>query len=142
MNKFALWMTTVLLAVSAQAPASHAGDSINLTGPDPDMRTRAPRAIPPRDPPGQGNPEPVTPEGMDSAIDRRIRSLFEQAADPATQRVTVASAEKAGVGYFADHFREIDRDESGSLDFAEVKAFFDTRSPIARPTSTGIQMIR
>ncbi|MDA4634661.1 hypothetical protein NZA98_26800, partial [Escherichia coli] len=113
MNKFALWVTTVLLAVSAQAPASHAGDSINLTGPDPDMRTRALRAIPPHGQPAQERPEPITPEGVGSAVDRRIRSLFDRAADPDTQRVTVASGEKAGVGYFADHFREIDRDESG-----------------------------
>lgn len=142
MSKFALSMVTVLLAVSAQAPASHAGDSISLTRPDPDMRTRALRAIPPHDQPGQGNPEPVTPEGMDSAVDRRIRFLFDRAADPATQRVTVASAEKAGVGYFSDHFREIDRDETGSLDFTEVKAFFDAQSPMARPASTGIQIIK
>ncbi|MGN8023571.1 hypothetical protein ACTJJ7_22945 [Phyllobacterium sp. 22229] len=142
MNKCALWITAVLLAVSAQAPASHAGDSINLTRPDPDMRTRVLRAIPPHGQPGQERPEPITPEGVGSAVDRRIRSLFDRAADPATQRVTVASAEKAGVGYFADHFREIDRDESGSLDFAEVKAFFGAQSPIAQPESAGIQMIR
>ncbi|MFX3874784.1 hypothetical protein ACJBSV_11155, partial [Streptococcus suis] len=72
MNKFALSMVTVLLAVSGQAPASHAGDSISLTRPDPDMRTRALRAIPQHDQPGQGNPEPVTPESVDSAVDRRI----------------------------------------------------------------------
>lgn len=140
MNKFALLVVTVLLAVVAQAPTSDAGDSINLNRPDPDMLTRVLRAIPPHDLPGQG--EAVTPESVSSAVDRRIRFLFDRAADPATHRVTVASAEKAGVGYFADHFREIDRDETGSLDFAEVKAFFDAQSPIARPASTGIQIIR
>lgn len=142
MSKFALSMVTVLLAVSGQAPASHAGDSINLTRPDLDMQPRALRATPPHDPLGQGSPKPITPESVGSAVDRRIRFLFDQAADPATQRVTVASAEKAGVGYFSDHFREIDRDETGSLDFTEVKAFLDAQSPMARPASTGIQIIR
>ena len=72
MSKFALSMVTVLLAVSAQAPGSHAGDSISLTRPDPDMRARALRAIPPHDQPGQGSPEPITPEGVDSALPRSV----------------------------------------------------------------------
>lgn len=84
---------------------------------------------------------PITPERVLSAVDDHIRALFDRAADPSTQLVTVASADKAGVGYFIDNFPEIDKDQDGSLRFSEVKNFLEPQLPIERPVSKEIHII-
>ncbi|QND51622.1 hypothetical protein HB779_06710 [Phyllobacterium sp. 628] len=141
MSKFAVFTAMTLLTLG-QSPVSHAEDFIILTEPAPDVHARQPGPFSPQNWPKQENSVPITPESVAAAVDQRIRALFDRAADPDTHLVTIASAERAGVGYFVDHFKEIDRDHAGSLDFTKVKAFFDAQSPIARPASTGIQIIK
>jgi hypothetical protein len=83
----------------------------------------------------------VTPEVVLNAVDEHIHALFDRAADPSTHLVTIASADKAGLGFLVDHFAEIDGDRDGTLEFREVKGFLDAQSPIARPASKEIQLI-
>jgi hypothetical protein len=64
-----------------------------------------------------------------------------RAAEPSTHLVTVALADKAGLGFFVDHFAEIDGNHDGTLEFSEVKGFLNAQSPIARPASKEIQII-
>ncbi|ATU93024.1 S10 family serine carboxypeptidase-like protein [Phyllobacterium zundukense] len=84
---------------------------------------------------------PLTRESVSAAVDARIRALFDRAADPAIQLVTLSSAEKSGVGYFIGQFADMDRDSDGALSFKEVKGFFDAQSPIAKPESKAQQGI-
>jgi hypothetical protein len=90
---------------------------------------------------------PITPKAVRDAVNARIRSLFVRAADPLTGLVTVASAEKAGLGYFTGHFAEIDSNSDGNLTYDEVRVFLKRQSPIkgqtanTGPVDNGIRII-
>ncbi len=100
------------------------------------------RAYAPNGQPAPKRSLPASPQSILNSVDDRIRVLFDRAADPSTHFVTIASAKKAGVGFFADHFSDMDHDRNGSLRFSEVKSFLDGQSPIARPVAAeGIQII-
>ena len=84
---------------------------------------------------------PLAREGVRAAADNHVEKLFDHASDPERHLVTRRSAEKAGYGFLADHFAEIDRDRDGNLRLGEVRQFLDARSPVAKPTSGAIQII-
>lgn len=133
----------VILASSTafQGSALAADNSITLTKPQRFGAAIVGKIYSPSKIPIKRTAIPITPETVLSAVDGRIRALFDRAADPATQLVTVASADKAGVGYFIDNFPEIDKDQDGSLRFSEVKNFLEPQLPIERPVSKEIQII-
>ena len=127
--------------LAAGSPISTAGadDTIVLRQPPEHMIVRMPHR---RDGPAKKVPAPISPQSVQDAVDARIRSMFDRAVDPSTGRVTMASAGKAGVGYFIGQFHEMDRDDDGSLTFGEVKGFLDAQSPIAKPAAEGsVQVI-
>jgi hypothetical protein len=130
-----------LLAGVVHVPPSYANDSIALTRPDRGVQMRLLRAYTLREQPLKKQSVPITPGSVLKTVDDRIRVLFDRAADPSTHLVTVTSADKAGLGFFIDHFAEIDSDRDGTLEFGEVKGFLDARSPIARPASKEIKTI-
>ncbi|MBZ9602466.1 hypothetical protein [Phyllobacterium chamaecytisi] len=132
----------VLLAMQCQVASSNAAETMARFKPDRQIQGRLLRStVPPSKRSNQGE-VPLTRETVSAAVDARIKVLFDRAADPATQLVTFASAEKAGVGYFTGHFADIDRDRDGSLTFGEVKGFLDAQSPIAKPSAEGsVQII-
>jgi len=136
MNMHRYLSCVVLLAAVMQVVPSYANDSITLTRPDRGAQMRLLRAYSPREQPSKRQSVPVTPQSVLNTVDDRIRVLFDRAADPSTRLVTVASANKAGLGFFVDNFAEMDDDRNGSLRFTEVKAFLDGRSPIAKPVVT------
>lgn len=133
-----LVLTGCLAAVSPVSPAG-ATDTIILRQPPERMIVRLPHR---REGSVKEAPAPISPRSVQNAVDARIRSMFDRAVDPSTGRVTVASADKAGVGYLVGQFHEMDRDDDGSLTFGEVKGFLDAQSPIAKPSAEGsVQII-
>ncbi|WP_027230586.1 hypothetical protein [Phyllobacterium sp. UNC302MFCol5.2] len=102
---------------------------------------RMQRGFAPRQAPSRMAAVPLTRASVATEVDQRTASLFDRAADPATHLVTQESASKSGLGFFVDHFAEIDRDRDGSLKFSEVKGFLDARSPVAKPASGSVQII-
>jgi hypothetical protein len=142
MNKQHFVIVAALLAVVLQVPMSHANDSIVLTRPERGRLSSLQRAYAPPQTQVRKAPVPITPQTVLKRVDDRIRALFDRAADPSTHLVTIASADKAGVGYFIGQFHEMDRDDDGSLTFSEVKGYLDAQSPIAKPAAEGsVQII-
>ncbi len=145
MNKLKFVLTAVLAIVS-QAPLAHADDSNRPTRHEWGSHAAFLRqAYIPRNVPEKKASAPVTPESVRKAVDARIQTLFDRAADPATHLVTPASAQAAGAGFLADRFAEMDGNGDGSLSFSEVKGVLDAQSPIAQPrqpASTEIQFIK
>lgn len=137
-KRLVLVLTGCLAAGLPVFPAG-ANDTIVLRQPPERMTVRLPHR---REGPAKEAPAPISPQSVQDAIDARIRSLFQRAADPSTHLVTAASADKAGVGYFAGQFDEMDRDDDGSLTFGEVKRFLNAQSPVAKPVAEGsVQII-
>ncbi|MHC1547033.1 hypothetical protein [Phyllobacterium sp. K27] len=141
MNHVTLFATVFLSSIVLQVTGSAADNSVPLWQPQRYGSAISGKIHDPTKAPVKRTAVPITPETVLDAVDDRIRALFNRAADPSTGLVTIASASKAGVGYFIDNFAKIDRDEDGSLRFSEVKGFLDPQSPIERPISTEIQII-
>jgi hypothetical protein len=132
MSRYFSMMAAASLAAALQVLPSHAADFTTSTNQGRQLQGRLLRAYTP--PPARSFSKdvvPITPDAVQDAVDARVRSLFDRAADPATKRVTTTSAEKAGLGYFTDHFEEMDSDRDGSLKLDEVTHFFDRQSPVA-----------
>ncbi|MBB3235513.1 EF-hand domain-containing protein [Phyllobacterium endophyticum] len=139
MSKLLFLVLTGCLAAILPVSTADASDTIVLRQPPQRMIVRLPHR---REESVKETPAPISPRSVRGALDERIRSMFNRAIDPSTGRVTVASADKAGVGYLVGQFDEIDRNKDGSLTFSEVKGFLDAQSPIAKPASEGsVQMI-
>ncbi|MEP7453095.1 hypothetical protein [Phyllobacterium sp. SB3] len=141
MSSLKLFTIVVLTSIALQVDTSVADNSATLAKPPRFGATIPGKVYSPTKIPTKRTAVPITPETVLSAVDDRIRALFDRAADPATRLVTVASADKAGVGYFIDNFPEIDKDQDGSLRFSEVKNFLEPQLPIERPVSKEIQII-
>ncbi|EJN05147.1 hypothetical protein [Phyllobacterium sp. YR531] len=134
----------IVLLVSStafQGGALAADNSVTLTKPQRFGAAISGKILSPSKIPAKRTAVPITPETVLNAVDDRIRALFDRAADPVTHLVTVASADRAGVGYFIDNFSQIDKDQDGSLRFSEVKGFLEPQLPIERPVSQEIQII-
>ncbi|RCW87263.1 hypothetical protein [Phyllobacterium bourgognense] len=123
-------MVLLVLATATGVPAS-AKDSV-LRRPSEHLLLRRPLPDPTL---ASKTKSPITPEAVRDAVDARIRSLFVRAADPSTGRVTVTSAENAGLGYFTGHFAAMDSNRDSSLTYDEVKDFLDAQSPIEKPAT-------
>jgi hypothetical protein len=132
----------VLLATQWHAGSSGAAETMVRLKPDRQIQGQMLRSRPPTSDGSKQKAKLLSRETVNAAVDARIRSMFDRAVDPSTGRVTNASAEKAGVGYFTGQFEEIDHDNDGSITFSEVTGFLDAQSPIARPASVGsVQII-
>jgi hypothetical protein len=132
----------VLLATQWHLGSSEAAETTARLKPDRQIQGQVLRSTLPRSNGSAKKAKLLSRGAVQAAVDARIRSMFDRAVDPSMGRVTTASAEKAGVGYFTGQFDEIDRNKDGSLTFSEVKGFLDAQSPIAKPASEGsVQMI-
>jgi hypothetical protein len=82
--------------------------------------------IPPRDP----GAKPLNADTIRQDLKQRLQSQFDAAADPSSHLLSSARAKAADWGFVADHFAEIDRDNSGLISYGEIANYMDARSPL------------
>ncbi len=132
----------VVFAMQWQVTSLNAADTMVRYKPGRQIQGRVLRTTVPTPQRSKQGAVPLSRETVTAAVDARIKALFDRAADPATQLVSIGSAEKAGAGYFTGHFDEIDDNRDGSLTFSEVKDYLDAQSPVTKPAAEGsVQII-
>lgn len=129
-------MTALLLLGQWHAVPAIAAESMARFKSERQLQGLSLRALVPPSTRSKQGAVPLTREKVGTAVDARIRAMYDRAIDPATRRVTVASAERAGVGYFVGRFDAMDDDRDGTLTFGEFEAYLDAQSPIGRPAGT------
>lgn len=86
-------------------------------------------------------PPKLDPEGLQAQVDGHLKEMFDKAADPSSQLVTMAAAKAAGWGFVSDHFAEIDANRDGFITYGEYKRFLDARSPVKRQAKGEVQVV-
>lgn len=81
---------------------------------------------PPPDEPGTSRPE-LRGQALRNQAIGNLKKRFDAAADPSTHLLSLADAKAAGFGYVADHFKEIDRNGSGYISFADLVLYLKSR---------------
>ncbi|MGV7211139.1 EF-hand domain-containing protein [Oxalobacteraceae bacterium A2-2] len=121
----------LLLAALAAAPALQAQTIQPPARPHP--ADPAPGAAPldPYLPPEKRTPARERPaEGAalrQQAMDK-LRQRFEEADLDASGSLSKAEAQKAGLGFVAQHFEQIDTRHSGKVSFADLQAYLQQRA--------------
>lgn len=86
-------------------------------------------------------PPKLDQEGLQAQVDGHLKEMFDKAADPSSQLVTMAAAKAAGWGFVSDHFAEIDANRDGFITYGEYKRFLDARSPVKRQAKGEVQVV-
>jgi hypothetical protein len=71
---------------------------------------------------------PATNESIREELDERLVADFSAAAG-SSPYLTAQQAKKAGWGFIADHFAEIDKSHAGYVTVNDIQAFMDARAP-------------
>ncbi|UXU88368.1 EF-hand domain-containing protein [Burkholderia sp. S-53] len=70
----------------------------------------------------------TTGAALHAQVVRKLARQFEAADTQSTGSITEAQARSAGLGYVANHFRQIDSGGSGRVSFADVQRYMQARS--------------
>ncbi|MBJ9616893.1 EF-hand domain-containing protein [Burkholderia multivorans] len=112
----------VALSAAAFAQASDAA---------PPARARQAQLGDPYVPPAARRPTAgtqTTGAALHAQVVRKLARQFSAADTQNTGSITEAQARAAGLGYVANHFRQIDASGSGRVSFSDVQRYMQTRS--------------
>ncbi|MDN7475947.1 EF-hand domain-containing protein [Burkholderia multivorans] len=70
----------------------------------------------------------TTGAALHAQVVRKLARQFSAADTQNTGSITEAQARAAGLGYVANHFRQIDASSSGRVSFSDVQRYMQTRS--------------
>ncbi|MBU9613274.1 EF-hand domain-containing protein [Burkholderia multivorans] len=70
----------------------------------------------------------TTGAALHAQVVRKLARQFSAADTQNTGSITEAQARAAGLGYVANHFRQIDASGSGRVSFSDVQRYMQTRS--------------
>ncbi|MFJ1214247.1 EF-hand domain-containing protein [Burkholderia pyrrocinia] len=70
----------------------------------------------------------TTGAALHAQVVRKLARQFDAADTQSTGSITEAQARSAGLGYVANHFRQIDSGGSGRVSFADVQRYMQARS--------------
>ncbi|MBU9563870.1 EF-hand domain-containing protein [Burkholderia multivorans] len=70
----------------------------------------------------------TTGAALHAQVVRKLARQFSAADTQNTGSITEAQARAAGLGYVANHFRQIDASGSGRVSFTDVQRYMQTRS--------------
>ncbi|PRE25268.1 hypothetical protein C6P92_07405 [Burkholderia multivorans] len=118
----ALAAAGVALSAAAFAQASDAA---------PPARARQAQLGDPYVPPAARRPTAgtqTTGAALHAQVVRKLARQFSAADTQNTGSITEAQARAAGLGYVANHFRQIDASGSGRVSFSDVQRYMQTRS--------------
>jgi hypothetical protein len=140
MNRLNAMITAAILVAAATAVSTVVGAEATSVGADlytlphflkvGDMVQHAPPA-----PPGTSASE-LKGQALRDHVIANLKVRFDAAADPSTHLLTIAQAKHAGWGYVVDHFKEIDRSNSGYISFDDLCQYLKSRKGPAFSTGT------
>ncbi|MCU9957714.1 MULTISPECIES: EF-hand domain-containing protein [Burkholderia] len=126
-NRFIV-VAAVLACAAAAASVSAFAQASDAAAP---ARARQAQLGDPYVPPAARKPTAgtqTTGAALHAQVVRKLARQFDTADTQSTGSITEAQARAAGLGYVANHFRQIDSGGSGRVSFADVQRYMQARS--------------
>lgn len=126
-NRFIV-VAAALVCASAAASVSAFAQASDAAAP---ARARQAQLGDPYVPPAARKPTAgtqTTGAALHAQVVRKLARQFDAADTQSAGSITEAQARSAGLGYVANHFRQIDSGGSGRVSFADVQRYMQARS--------------
>ncbi|CAB3971219.1 2-oxoglutarate dehydrogenase E3 [Burkholderia aenigmatica] len=126
-NRFIV-VAAALACVGAAASVSAFAQASDAAAP---VRTRQAQLGDPYVPPAARKPTAgtqTTGAALHAQVVRKLARQFSAADTQNTGAITESQARAAGLGYVANHFRQIDSGGNGRVSFADVQRYMQARS--------------